>query len=185
MKDGLIKIKDFLENERDLIDSYALIGGIAVGSWVPPRATKDIDLLFVFKSGKTATVESLKNRLEKNGWEVTVRKGDFEDNLPFSISITDENGETIDLIPSTHKWEEKIVADAEKLLIFNEIELPVVNPEGLIVLKLKAGGPQDIVDIGTLLLKRGINKEKLNNLAKKARVDKNLAKLLGKLKLDL
>lgn len=44
MEKTLKEIIRILENAGD-VKAYALIGGLAVGGWIAPRATMDIDIL--------------------------------------------------------------------------------------------------------------------------------------------
>ena len=46
------------------VKAYALIGGLAVGGWIAPRATKDIDILADLSVTNRSTIkEVLKNLL--------------------------------------------------------------------------------------------------------------------------
>ena len=62
--------------------------------------------------------------------------------------------------------------------------IPLVKPEGLIVLKLKAGSFQDIADASKLLIEAEYDLQKLRRLAKRARVDKRLDRLMEKVGLS-
>ncbi len=63
------------------------------------------------------------------------------------------------------------------------MSIPLVKPEGLIVLKLKAGSFQDIADASKLLVEAEYDLKRLRNLAKRAKADKRLEKLMEKLEL--
>lgn len=177
MKEALRKFLEFISNEKVIIDGVALIGGIALGGWITPRATRDMDFLINLKKNNAESIKKLAEKLEENGWEVITRKGDFKDHIKTSFLLKDKSGENIDLIIVGYKWEEEIIREAKILRMFGDIETAVAGPEGLIVLKLKAGGPQDIVDAGNLLLHTLVERVKLNKLSKRAGINKNLEKL--------
>ena len=61
------------------------------------------------------------------------------------------------------------------------LSIPLVRPEGLVVLKLKAGSFQDVADASKLLVEAEYDLQRLRNLAKRARVDKRLERLMEKL----
>lgn len=56
----------------------------------------------------------------------------------------------VDVVVGRHEWQAEIVDAAERISI-GEIDLPVIRPAGLILLKLHAGGPKDAWDIRSLL----------------------------------
>jgi hypothetical protein len=66
----------------------------------------------------------------------------------------------------------------------NNIKTWVAKPEGIIVLKLRAYSPQDILDIQQLLKIADIDMTKLQYLSKRARVNKRLEDIIQK-NLDL
>ena len=65
--------------------------------------------------------------------------------------------------------------------VLKGISIPLVRPEGLIALKLKAGSFQDIADASKLLVEAEYDLKRLRKLAKRARVDKRLERLMEKL----
>jgi len=64
------------------IDGFALIGGLAVSAWSPPRATMDVDLLVV---AKTETLNHLVKALCAAGMPAELRCGGLDDPVPFLI----------------------------------------------------------------------------------------------------
>lgn len=187
MKKTLIAITDFLKKNSDLVDGFALIGGLAIGGWAIPRATKDIDLFVSLKKTDLGVIKKLVKRLEKNGFEGELYKGDLRESLQYCIkTICKKTNIPVDIIILTKKWEAEIVVAAKKIKIFNDLTMPVAPIEGLIVLKLKAGSIQDIADISKLLIiEDKLDSKKLIKLAKRARVDKNLIRLADKLGIKL
>ena len=92
-----------------------------------------------------------------------------------------KEGTPVDIIFATKKWEDEIIKDSLQVEILKGISLPVIRPEGLIVLKLRAGSFQDVADAARLLLEAEYDSQKLLLLAKRAKVDKRLVKLRERL----
>lgn len=94
------------------------------------------------------------------------------------------NEKPVRIDPSLKKTTPKTVAERirESIMLSEQlISPPVVRPEGLIVLKLRAGSFQDIADASRLLVESDYDKKKMIALAKRARVDKRLRRLMEKL----
>ncbi len=152
MKKTLAAITAFFNKNEDVIENYALIGGLAIGGWVAPRATRDIDFFISLKKDEQSAREELVRRLGSNGFEGKLYRGDMEDSIRACIkTIFTERNIPLDLIIVTRKWELEIVNAARVVEIFLGVSIPIVPAEGLIVLKLKAAGMQDIADASKLL----------------------------------
>lgn len=186
MKDLKKGLKEFAEllkkaKERGELKGYALIGGFAVSARSRPRATKDVD--FLIHAEKEVVFKTLPELISRKGYKFKIYKGDLLDPINGVIRVFDEEGnEFVDLIPIFWNWQKEAVEYAEEIKIFDDVRVPIARIEDLIVLKLKAGGPQDMLDVQELLKAGKIGKEldaeRLKVLAKSARVDKKLAKLL-------
>ena len=148
------------------IDGFALIGGLAVSAWSPPRATMDVDLLVL---AKTENLNHLVKTLCDAGMRAELRRGGLDDPVPFLI-----RADFLDIIVATKKYEAEAVGESIAVNIAGK-EIPVVSPEYLIILKLKAGGPQDLADVRELLASNLVDKLLLSDLAKRYRVN-NLLK---------
>lgn len=168
-----------------IINSYGLIGGLAVGSLGIPRATKDIDLL--------VSTEDI-HRFYENFSKALGKKFSLELNNPeyrvfpyYSIiCYTYPKGKDrklrsrlIDILITTESWQEEICRDTVTI-DFARHHIPVVNTEGLIILKLKSGGAMDILDVQNIIKIINIeklDKDKLQDWAKRADVNKLLNKI--------
>ncbi|MCL4837836.1 MAG: nucleotidyltransferase [Thermoanaerobaculia bacterium] len=126
---------------------FAVIGAAAMALHGVSRATADIDLL------------ALDRRcLEAGFWrrppgapaQVEVRRGDEADPLAGLVRFEAPGERTVDLVVGRSPWQRPLLARAERFSV-GELELPVLDPTGLILLKLYAGGPQDAWDIEQLL----------------------------------
>lgn len=167
------------------LKAYALIGGLAVGGWITPRATKDIDILADLNKTDRHSVESLMGKLKDSGFKVSLEIGGPDDDIKFCIKAVSREGVPVDIIFAGRKWEAEIAEDGLEIEILKGISIPVVKPEGLIVLKLRAGSFQDVADVSKLLTESEYDFQKLLALAKRARVDKKLLRLAERLGLAL
>jgi len=150
------------------IDGFALIGGLAVSAWSPPRATMDVDLLVL---AKTENLDHLVKALCDVGMNAELRRGGFDDPVPFLI-----RADYLDIIVATKKYEAEAVAQSIAVNIAGR-DIPVASPEFLIILKLKAGGPRDLLDVKELLASNLVDKLLLADLAARYRVNTLLQKI--------
>lgn len=128
MEKTLKKIIKILDTDPD-IKAYAIIGGLAVGGWVTPRATKDIDILVELpKTDRTAIERGILRNLIKSGFESVLEKGAPEDNIKFCIKAVSKEGVPVDIIFVSRKWEGEVVEDAFKIELMKGISLPIVKP---------------------------------------------------------
>ena len=187
LKKLLLKIVRLLEHlKKDgLIQDYALIGGMAVAARGFPRATKDLD--FLINSDEDFFRKEFAKKLKDEGYNVELYKGQFDDPLRALIRIFDNHkNPLVDFILIHWKWQETIIDSAEKLSLGN-IFVPIAKTEDLVVLKLKASSPRDLLDVEELLkiasYSGQLDKSRLISLAKSAGVDKKLRQLLLSLKI--
>jgi hypothetical protein len=128
------------------VSSSIVIGAYAVAARGFLRFTRDFDLM---TTDRTALLDETWSDLRSRGFEVSVRKGDFEDPLAGVVRIKGPETE-IDLVVAKHKWEQAVIDRAEPLQL-DTISLPVPRTSDLILLKLSAGGPVDLMDAHRLL----------------------------------
>ncbi len=129
----------------------ALIGAGAMATYGISRSTGDIDLLTtdtaVFKEGSW-------DRLRGSGASIDIRRGDYDDPLAGVIRISDDRELPVDLVVGRFQWQQEIVERASRLVVGpagDSVELAVARAADLILLKLYAGGLQDLWDIRQLL----------------------------------
>jgi hypothetical protein len=118
-----------------------LVGGLAVALHGYVRATDDIDLVV---RGPLADVQA---RLAAKGIKARLNRGDpAEGDFPCLRGELD--GIRFDVLPelSPIDW-----AGAPELKV-GGVTLRIVDLEGLLGLKLRAGGPQDLLDAAALIL---------------------------------
>jgi len=144
---ALRKILSVLEN---LEVPYALIGGLALAFYNVVRATKDLDLLILLSQ---VEMERLAGQLRAIGLSAQSRKGAPGDpvvgvvvvDLPIGASHV-----TCDLLLPSARWQSQAVRDAGIFEVEGS-QVRVVQARDLFLLKLYAGGPQDLLDAGSLL----------------------------------
>lgn len=157
------------------ITGYALIGGLSVATWGFPRGTKDIDVLVSLVS--IQNLELFSKALEAEGLKPEIFRGGQIDPVPYIIRLVHEDV-PVDMLIVTKKWEDEAVTNAV-YVDFHGVEMPVIPLEYLIAMKLKAGGPRDLLDAEELLKIGGADSDMLESLAKRLRVNKRLERIRG------
>lgn len=126
----------------------ALIGAIALAAHGIARATLDLDLLALDPG--LLSPEPWRD-LSKAGVTVEVHRGDAEDPLAGVVRLTRPEAPPVDVVVGRHRWMEGVLARAGTLS-FGERRVPIVDAADLVVLKVFAGGPQDLLDAELLLV---------------------------------
>ncbi len=80
------------------------------------------------------------------GGEVEIRHGDVADPLVGVVRVTRGDERPVDVIVGEGSWQERLLAEATVHEVAGT-DVPVVDRVGLVLLKLYAGGPQDLWDI--------------------------------------
>lgn len=133
---------------RHLLDHYALIGAFAVSAWGVPRATHDLD--FALALGAAAP-EPLARHLSAE-----FQPGESEDPLRgvFRTSVTvDDLSVPVQMVLLPPAWNAIIFQAVESLPVFG-CTVRVVAWQALVLMKLYAGGPQDLLDAQQILAVR-------------------------------
>lgn len=183
MEKTLKEIISILEKAEG-IKAFALIGGLAVGGWITPRATKDIDILADLYKTDRFSIEGILKNLMNSGFEGSIEIGGPEDDIKFCIKAVSKEGVPVDIIFADRKWEAEIAEEGLQIEVIKGVLLPVVRPEGLIVLKLRAGSFQDVADVSKMLSEAEYDVQKLLVLARRAKVGKKLSRLMERLGLS-
>jgi hypothetical protein len=160
-------------SEKDIIKGYALVGGLSLSVWGLPRATKDIDILVALHS--INDLGNFSEILKEKGLRAKLFRGGISDPVPYLLKAFDENV-PIDMIIAARKWEYEAVEKAVGV-DFKGLKIPVISPELLVIMKLKAGGPIDLLDASGLIRKKDIDMEFIEKKAKELRLSKKLERL--------
>jgi len=140
----LFKVAEVLEEAG--ID-FVVIGASAMAVHGVSRSTLDVDLLTIdHRALQQETWESL---VEEKA-EVIVRFGGVQDPLRGAVQIESAAQRPVDLIVGHGGWQAGIFVRAIRGTV-GGIDLPVADRMDLILLKLYAGGHQDLWDIQQLL----------------------------------
>ena len=122
----------------------ALIGAAALAAAGVARSTYDVDLL---TTDARSLGEDVWTEVRAGGASVEIRRGDADDPLLGVVRISSAGERPVDLIVGRFGWQQRAIERAESL----GSGPPVVKPSDLILLKLYAGGFQDLWDIEQLL----------------------------------
>lgn len=134
---------------------YALVGGLAVSARAEPRTTRDVDMAVSAATDEVA--EQLVWHLQARGYVVrTLLEHDRTGRIATVRLVRDtESAVFVDLLFSSSGIEPEICADAERLEVLDDLELPVATRAHLIALKVLARDdrqrPQDWDDLRALL----------------------------------
>ena len=131
-----------LRLSRALGEECLLIGAGALSVWGHVRATRDIDFVTRLPPAK------IRKRLAAAGIASLVRRGGpLEGDPPWVVCGTLE-GFRFDVLPPVVPldWERAVTVPLAEGKAIKAVDL-----DGLIRLKLRAGGPQDLLDVAVLL----------------------------------
>ena len=150
---------------------FALAGGHAVAAWGVVRTTRDIDFL-ANAAGELAV--KLVLELKKTGFNAIYRKGDEHDPLRGVIRVEAKgsaDAEPVDIVLGIRNMPQGIFKRSLSL-DFLGLEIPIVAPEDLIILKCLAGGPIDLEDARSILeiMKGKLDKKYLEGELKRCRL---------------
>ena len=135
---------------RKLHVPFALIGGMALGARGPVRATKDVDFMVDWPLHEGPKLAQL---LTESGLSSSFHKGLGDDPLAGVIRTavpTSSAMDDCDLLFPKKTWQQDVIARATQVDMGGFI-LPVAQADDLFLLKLYAGGPQDLLDAAHLL----------------------------------
>lgn len=153
---GLQRLLVDASHDLDHPIRFALIGGLAVSAWGVVRATEDIDLLADSDPSPLTSVpfrDNLKRFFERRKCGVEWRIGEPDDPIPLLLRVTlpqQVRGLKADILWAHKRWQRDALARVITIKI-SRTNVLVLHPEDLVVLKLEAGGPQDLLDVEELL----------------------------------
>ncbi len=124
---------------------HALIGAAALAIYGISRSTFDQDLLVTDRRALHPTIWADLG----DSVAVDIRRGDDDDPLAGVVRLVSPGERDVDIVVGRHEWQRRILDEAI-LRDTPEGTMPVVSPEGLVLLKLYAGAPQDLWDIEQL-----------------------------------
>jgi len=146
-QEALAEILSRLETarRRGLLSRYALIGGFAVSAWGVPRATQDFDFAIAIDQTDPQTLATfICGRYQA---------GEPDDPLRGVVTVSIEVEHepiSLQLVCFPPVLTELVFRHVETLSIL-ECSVPVVSWPVLIILKLYAGGPHDLLGVHQIL----------------------------------
>jgi hypothetical protein len=123
---------------------YALIGAGALAVHGVSRSTLDQDLL---ATDSRVLADEFWSALQ--GATAEVRVGDRDDPLAGVVRIAQPGERDVDVVVGRQAWQNDAITRA--MIVQTDFQIPVVRAADLILLKLYAGGTQDMWDIEQLL----------------------------------
>lgn len=134
---------------------WALIGGLAVAFRTQPRFTMDVDLAVAVAGDDEA--QRIVYDLRFRGYyplpDEPHAEQDYVDRMATVRLVCPRKSAdvVVDLLFASSGIEREIVACAEVLKVLPGIQIPVASVGHLIAMKVLAGRPQDLTDLGNLI----------------------------------
>ena len=147
---------------RGLLSRYALIGGFAVSAWGVPRATQDFDFAVTIGSADPLALATF--------FGAQYHAGGPDDPLQGVVHVAIEvEGQSIplQLVVFPSALTELVFRYVESLSVLERV-VPVVSWQVLVLLKLYAGGPQDMFDAQQILKVRYSKLDDMQRIAEMA-----------------
>lgn len=127
--------------------SFAAVGGVALAVRGVARSTFDVDLLTM---DAATLAEAFWAVVERDNAALEVRRGDADDPLRGLVRLTSRDERPVDVVVGRGAWQEGVVKRADPFSIL-DARIPVASASDLVLLKLHAGGSQDLWDVKQLL----------------------------------
>ena len=125
---------------------YAVVGGLAVGVWAVPRATRDVDL---YAELPAITRDALQLALVRRGFDVPAMAAELQQFGVFRSSLKTE-GVFLDVFDAVGPLGEAIL-DRRRKVVAQGRELWFASPEDLALLKAFSDRPRDMDDLVALV----------------------------------
>jgi len=150
---ALVRIQTLLDNAG--IPSAA-IGGLVVGAWAKPRVTKDADLKILLRR------QDRKRLLDLLAADYRSLHADPDKALQGNgiVFVLDPNDVRLDLMLADTGYDEILISRAKEVELAPGKRVRVCTAEDLIIQKIIATRPQDMVDVEAVIVRQA---ERLDN----------------------
>jgi predicted nucleotidyltransferase len=154
---------------------FALIGAFGLHAFGYTRATRDIDFIT-----RIENQEKIVRHMTSLGFETLQRT------TAFSNHRHPVGGSRIDFMYVEGTTADRIFSSAQKSLIFENMELPVVSPEHLIALKLFAAHNdherkyRELADIHEIIRRVKVDRDAIREYFRKYGFEENYEEIAGK-----
>lgn len=142
------ELKTVIDTLQKADIDFALCGGLAMAVYAFPRATLDIDLLML-----SGSLDKTKEALADAGYSIdsgwlNFKGGRVKIYRLGKVVLPEQEMLVLDILPVTPDLED--VWKGRKMIAWENGEIPVVSPAGLITMKRIRGSGQDLDDIAKL-----------------------------------
>lgn len=163
--------------------AYAVMGGLAVRVHSIPRPTHDVDLTILIDRSK---LPELYQSLEHLGHTIpeSYRRGWVDEvaGMPLikvRTYVNESTGVDIDMFLAETSFQRSYLARRVEVAVKDK-KLWVVTPEDLILLKLLASRPRDILDVADILFTQGqLDETYMRHWASELEINDRLTKALN------
>ncbi len=147
-QDALTQIIAQLSQAKDqgLLQDFGLVGGLAIAAWGTPRATQDIDFAIALGGARPSDLAKLLGGTYEEGDQDDPLRGVFR---VYKLGEAQQIPIQLIMLPSV--WSQVLFSHIQELELAHTL-IPVVSWEALLLLKLYAGGPKDLLDAQTLFV---------------------------------
>lgn len=158
------KLREALVDAVEAIEAaggrYAIVGGLAVGAWAVPRATRDVDLYVdLDREGRTR----LAAELEKRGFDVPAMEHEL---TQFGVFRSRSNhGVFVDIFDSAGPLGEAIIENRREATLAGR-SLWFVSATELAALKAFSDRARDFDDLSALLRSSTVNQDAVDRWAR-------------------
>jgi hypothetical protein len=162
---------------------YAVMGGLAVRVHSIPRPTHDVDLtVSIDRSELPKLIQSLEQlghsipESYRHGWVDEVAGMPL---IKVRTYLTESTGVDIDIFLAETSFQKSCLARRVEVTVVDK-KLWVVTPEDLILLKLLASRPRDLLDVADILFTQGqLDEDYLRTWAAELKISDQLEQVLN------
>lgn len=153
----LIVVEELLKIFKKYKIDLVLMGGIATSILAKPRATFDIDGLISITENE---IKKLLPELRKKGFRFDQKKPLKRiQGLPFLTLYFSLHKTYVDLFIALSEFQKRAIKRARQIR-YNKINIKIISPEDLILIKLQSGREKDIEDVREIMME---NKDKIDH----------------------